>query len=126
MSFFFLLPNILLSRLHVPVRGHAAPGAVLAQALPLTHFLRIVRGIALKGAGFADAAPRARLAGRHPGRARDARLAALPQEARLMARPRSDIAPRILHAARERFLAEGVDGASLRAHRRATPAPASA
>jgi AcrR family transcriptional regulator len=32
-----------------------------------------------------------------------------------MARPRSDIAPRILHAARARFLAEGVDGASLRA-----------
>lgn len=31
-----------------------------------------------------------------------------------MARPRSDIAPRILAAARERFLAEGVDGASLR------------
>jgi AcrR family transcriptional regulator len=32
-----------------------------------------------------------------------------------MARPRGDIAPRILHAARQRFLAEGVDGASLRA-----------
>ena len=31
-----------------------------------------------------------------------------------MARPRSDIAPRILHAARARFLLEGVDGASLR------------
>lgn len=31
-----------------------------------------------------------------------------------MARPRSDIGPRILHAARERFLLEGVDGASLR------------
>jgi AcrR family transcriptional regulator len=31
-----------------------------------------------------------------------------------MARPRSDIRPRILHAARARFLAEGVDGASLR------------
>lgn len=31
-----------------------------------------------------------------------------------MARPRSDIAPRIVHAARERFLLEGVDGASLR------------
>jgi AcrR family transcriptional regulator len=31
-----------------------------------------------------------------------------------MARPRSDIAPRILHAARQRFLLEGVDGASLR------------
>ncbi|HTE55997.1 MAG TPA: TetR/AcrR family transcriptional regulator [Kofleriaceae bacterium] len=32
-----------------------------------------------------------------------------------MARPRTDIAPRILHAARARFLADGVDGASLRA-----------
>jgi AcrR family transcriptional regulator len=31
-----------------------------------------------------------------------------------MARPRSDIAPRVLAAARARFLAEGVDGASLR------------
>jgi AcrR family transcriptional regulator len=31
-----------------------------------------------------------------------------------MARPRSDIQPRIVHAARARFLAEGVDGASLR------------
>jgi len=36
-----------------------------------------------------------------------------------MARPRTDIAPRILHAARARFLAEGVDGASLRAIARA-------
>lgn len=32
-----------------------------------------------------------------------------------MARPKSDIGPRILHAARARFLREGVDGASLRA-----------
>jgi AcrR family transcriptional regulator len=31
-----------------------------------------------------------------------------------MARPRSDIAPRIVRAARERFLCDGVDGASLR------------
>ena len=31
-----------------------------------------------------------------------------------MARPRSDIQPRLVHAARARFLAEGVDGASLR------------
>jgi len=36
-----------------------------------------------------------------------------------MARPRSDIGPRILHAARTRFLHEGVDGASLRAIARA-------
>jgi AcrR family transcriptional regulator len=32
-----------------------------------------------------------------------------------MARPKSDLQPRILHAAREHFLAQGVDGASLRA-----------
>jgi AcrR family transcriptional regulator len=32
-----------------------------------------------------------------------------------MARPQSDIQPRLLHAARGRFLREGVDGASLRA-----------
>ncbi len=32
-----------------------------------------------------------------------------------MVRPRTDIQPRILHAARARFLVEGVDGASLRA-----------
>src|SRR6185436_7484979 len=38
----------------------------------------------------------------------------IPKEARLMARPRSDIRIRIQHAARKRFLAEGVDGASLR------------
>lgn len=31
-----------------------------------------------------------------------------------MARPRSDIEPRIIHAARRRFLEDGVDGASLR------------
>ena len=57
MSFFFLLPNILLERLHVPVRGDAARRrSGSSQALPLTHFLRIVRGITLKGSGFADAA----------------------------------------------------------------------
>ncbi|HLU68171.1 MAG TPA: TetR/AcrR family transcriptional regulator [Kofleriaceae bacterium] len=36
-----------------------------------------------------------------------------------MARPRTDIEPRLLRAARERFLADGVDGASLRAIARA-------
>src|SRR5690606_7035067 len=57
----------------------------------------------------------------HPGRAHRPRLAPLPQEARLisMARPRTDIEPRLLRAARERFLADGVDGASLRAIARA-------
>ena len=54
MSFFFLLPNILLSGFMFPFDAMPVPAQVFAQVLPLTHFLRIVRGIALKGAGFAD------------------------------------------------------------------------
>ncbi|HXJ23995.1 MAG TPA: ABC transporter permease [Polyangia bacterium] len=54
MSFFFLLPNILLSGFMFPYDAMPRAAQVLAQALPLTHFLRIVRGIALRGAGFGD------------------------------------------------------------------------
>ncbi|MCA9581764.1 MAG: ABC transporter permease [Myxococcales bacterium] len=54
MSFFFLLPNILLSGFMFPWEAMPAPAQWLSQALPLTHFLRIVRGITLKGAGFGD------------------------------------------------------------------------
>jgi len=54
MSFFFLLPNILLSGFMFPFESMPRPAQWLAQGLPLTHFLRIVRGITLKGAGFAD------------------------------------------------------------------------
>ena len=56
MSFFFLLPNILLSGFMFPFESMPRPAQLIAQALPLTHFLRIVRGITLKGAGFADVA----------------------------------------------------------------------
>ena len=54
MSFFFLLPNILLSGFMFPYEGMPAPAQHLAQVLPLTHFLRIVRGITLKGASFPE------------------------------------------------------------------------
>ncbi|HKQ71343.1 MAG TPA: ABC transporter permease [Polyangiaceae bacterium] len=57
MSFFFLLPNMLLSGFMFPFEAMPRPAQFLAAALPLTHFLRIVRGITLKGGGFADAAP---------------------------------------------------------------------
>ncbi len=56
MSFFFLLPNILLSGFMFPFEAMPRPAQWLAQALPLTHFMRIVRGIVLKGAGFGDVA----------------------------------------------------------------------
>jgi ABC-2 type transport system permease protein len=54
MSFFFLLPNILLSGFMFPFESMPRPAQLIAQALPLTHFLRIVRGITLKGAEFSD------------------------------------------------------------------------
>jgi ABC-2 type transport system permease protein len=56
MSFFFLLPNILLSGFMFPFEAMPRPAQVLSTALPLTHFLRIIRGITLKGARFADVA----------------------------------------------------------------------
>jgi ABC-2 type transport system permease protein len=54
MSFFFLLPNILLSGFMFPFESMPRPAQLISQGLPLTHFLRIVRGITLKGAGFGD------------------------------------------------------------------------
>jgi ABC-2 type transport system permease protein len=57
MSFFFLLPNILLSGFMFPFEAMPLAARVLAQGLPLTHFLRVVRGIALKGSGAADLLP---------------------------------------------------------------------
>lgn len=56
MSFFFLLPNILLSGFMFPFAAMPAPAQWLAEALPLTHFLRIVRAIVLKGSGLGEVA----------------------------------------------------------------------
>lgn len=49
MTFFFFLPSILLSGFMFPFRGMPGWAQVLGEVLPLTHFLRIVRGIMLKG-----------------------------------------------------------------------------
>jgi ABC-2 type transport system permease protein len=54
MSFFFLLPNILVSGFMFPFEAMPRPAQWLAEAIPLTHFLRIVRGVVLKGSTFAD------------------------------------------------------------------------
>jgi ABC-2 type transport system permease protein len=50
MSFFFLLPAILLSGFAFPFRGMPGWAQVIGEALPATHFIRIVRGVMLKGA----------------------------------------------------------------------------
>jgi ABC-2 type transport system permease protein len=57
MSFFFLLPNLLLSGFMFPFEGMPRPAQLLGEALPLTHFLRIIRGVTLRGAGWTDLAP---------------------------------------------------------------------
>jgi len=49
MTFFFFLPSILLSGFMFPFRGMPEWAQWLANALPLTHFLVLVRGIMLKG-----------------------------------------------------------------------------
>ena len=54
MTFFFFLPSMLLSGFMFPFRGMPEWAQVLGEALPLTHFLRIVRGIMLKGSGAAE------------------------------------------------------------------------
>lgn len=57
MGFFFFLPSILLSGFMFPFRGMPVWAQHLGEILPLTHFLRIVRGILLKGNGPAEIAP---------------------------------------------------------------------
>ena len=57
MSFFFFLPSILLSGFMFPYRGMPDWAQALGEILPLTHFLRIVRGILLKGNGLPEIWP---------------------------------------------------------------------
>ena len=56
MSFFFFLPSLLLSGFMFPFRGMPDWAQTLGEVFPLTHFLRIVRGILLKGNGLDDVA----------------------------------------------------------------------
>jgi len=57
MAFFFFLPSILLSGFMFPFRGMPEWAQWIGSCLPLTHFLRIVRGVLLKGNGLAEIAP---------------------------------------------------------------------
>ncbi|MEI6033514.1 MAG: ABC transporter permease [Verrucomicrobiae bacterium] len=52
MSFFFFLPSLLLSGFMFPFRGMPVWAQWLGEVFPLTHFLRIIRGILLKGSGI--------------------------------------------------------------------------
>lgn len=54
LTFFFFLPSILLSGFMFPFRGMPGWAQHIGELLPLTHFLRIVRGVMLKGVSFND------------------------------------------------------------------------
>ena len=57
MGFFFFLPSLLLSGFMFPFRGMPDWAQWLGNVLPLTHFLRIVRGILLKSWGPSESLP---------------------------------------------------------------------
>jgi ABC-2 type transport system permease protein len=54
MSMMFFLPNILLSGFMFPFAGMPVWAQWIGEALPLTHYIRIVRAIMLKGAEISD------------------------------------------------------------------------
>ena len=54
MSVFYIFPSLLLSGFMFPFRGMPAWAQIIGDVIPVTHFLRIVRGALLKGLGFAD------------------------------------------------------------------------
>jgi ABC-2 type transport system permease protein len=57
MTFFFFLPSLLLSGFMFPFRGMPGWAQWFGEVFPLTHFLRIVRGVLLKGNGWNETAP---------------------------------------------------------------------
>jgi len=57
MTFFFFLPSILLSGFMFPFDGMPQAARYLAELLPLTHFVRLIRGIMLRGASISDLLP---------------------------------------------------------------------
>ena len=52
LSFFFMLPSIMLSGFAFPFRGMPLWARAIGECLPATHFIRITRGVMLKGASF--------------------------------------------------------------------------
>ncbi len=57
MSFFYMMPSILLSGFMFPFRGMPEWAQVIGSIIPVTHVLRVVRGSLLKGSGVMDAWP---------------------------------------------------------------------
>ncbi len=110
MSFFFFLPSILLSGFMFPFRGMPDWAQNVGSILPLTHYLRIVRGVMLKGRRLRRSRLRHRGA-RAPSRWRPWRSRCCGSgrrwiEGRLSPRPTRTVgrsAPAIVYARRKAF-----------------------
>ena len=57
LTFFFFLPSILLSGFMFPFDGMPQFARWIGMALPLTHFVEMIRGIMLRGAALAELGP---------------------------------------------------------------------
>jgi ABC-2 type transport system permease protein len=57
LAFFTFLPQILLSGFMFPYAGMPRPAQWLAEIFPMTHFIRLIRGIMLRGAHLAELWP---------------------------------------------------------------------
>ncbi len=57
LTFFFFLPSILLSGFMFPFEGMPRAAQYIAEILPLTHFVRLVRGIMLRGTELSQMLP---------------------------------------------------------------------
>ena len=57
MSFFYMMPSILLSGFMFPFRGMPEWAQVIGSIIPVTHVLRVARGSLLKGSGVMDSWP---------------------------------------------------------------------
>lgn len=57
MTVFILLPSILLSGFMFPYEGMPLPAQWIAEVLPATHFMRLIRGIVLRGGELAELLP---------------------------------------------------------------------
>jgi ABC-2 type transport system permease protein len=54
LTYFILLPSILLSGFMFPFEGMPKVAQWIAEALPMTHFMRLIRGVILRGADLAE------------------------------------------------------------------------
>ena len=56
LTFFILLPSILLSGFMFPFDGMPLPAQWIAEVLPMTHFMRLIRGVVLRGVSLPELA----------------------------------------------------------------------